>query len=414
MFRRMRNLGQAFLLVTFAAAIIFLCGWRDAQPAPLHSPSPVVAQDDPRNIQEDMGANMLPMPVFDSQQEAVPLDPRENDLLYRPPLDVAFIFTHARDNWPLQNQLRVAAGSLLARSSAPLRLHLITDEDGFHAATKIINEVQASDQLDSRHIKPRVHKFLELLHSCTAMAWLRGKESIPPADVDADELTLVVPTDDFIPEIKASVTTLQEFFTRRANAYYRKALFFFSLHLHRLLPGLERVILMDIDIKVKGDVAELHSHFERFTPSNVIGMTPEQSPVYRHLLSVYRRHHPNTTLGGPPSEGGFPGYNSGVVLIDINKLRDSQIIKSYLERSKLEERTKHYSFQGHLGDQDLYTLIALDHPDLFYSLPCGWNRQLCDWWRNHGYQDVFDLYFNCSEELKVIHGNCKTPIPDNL
>lgn len=61
---------------------------------------------------------------------------------------------------------------------------------------------------------------------------------------------MYVSADDFIPEIESSVTTLQEFFTRRANAYYRDALFFFSLHLHHLLPGLERVILMDIDIKV--------------------------------------------------------------------------------------------------------------------------------------------------------------------
>ncbi|KAG0723360.1 S-formylglutathione hydrolase [Chionoecetes opilio] len=42
--------------------------------------------------------------------------------------------------------------------------------------------------------QPRVHKLLELLNSCTSKAWLRGKESIPPADVDADKLTLVVPS----------------------------------------------------------------------------------------------------------------------------------------------------------------------------------------------------------------------------
>ena len=33
--------------------------------------------------------------------------------------------------------------------------------------------------------------------------------------------------------------------------------------------------------------------------------------------------------------------------------------------------------KGHLGDQGLYTLLALDDPQLLYSLPCGWNRQLC-------------------------------------
>lgn len=97
------------------------------------------------------------------------------------------------------------------------------------------------------------------------------------------------------------------------------------------------------NLQVKGDIAELHSHFERFSPTNVMGMTLEQSPVYRHLLSVYRKAHPNTTLGSPPTLSnslsgtghagvepvhgqGFPGYNSGVVLVDIKKLRESKII----------------------------------------------------------------------------------------
>lgn len=103
MFRRLRYLGRAFLLLTFAAVIIILCGWRDAPPAPQQGPSPTVAQDGLVVIQENaLAVNMPPFPGFNQEQEAVPLDARENDLLYRPPLDVAFIFTHARDNWPLQ------------------------------------------------------------------------------------------------------------------------------------------------------------------------------------------------------------------------------------------------------------------------------------------------------------------------
>ena len=82
----------------------------------------------------------------------------------------------------------------------------------------------------------------------------------------------------------------------------------------------------DIYFQVKGDIAELYSHFNRFGHENVIGMAYEQSPVYRHLLSLYRRKHPETHLGNPPGEGGFPGYNSGVVLIDIQKLSLSSII----------------------------------------------------------------------------------------
>lgn len=102
----MRHLGQAFLLLTFAAVVIFLFGWRDAQPAPLQSLSSTMPQKGLRETQKkDLAVNMPPFSVFDQQQEAVPLDPRENDLLYRPPLDVAFIFTHAQDNWPLQVKL---------------------------------------------------------------------------------------------------------------------------------------------------------------------------------------------------------------------------------------------------------------------------------------------------------------------
>ncbi|XP_069184931.1 xyloside xylosyltransferase 1 [Procambarus clarkii] len=371
---RVRVVGQAALLLVLVGSLLLLLCWKDVKPLlPLPSlPNPLALS----HTEPEDGGTLVASP---QQVVVVPLDTRENDLLYRAPLDMAFIFTHARDNPTLQSKLRVAVGSLLRLSSAPLRLHLITDEDGFHIAKQIISQAQTSNQLDSRYIK-----------------------------------LVYVSADDFIPEIEDSVTILQEFFTRRTNAYYRDALFFFSLHLHKLLPGLDRVILMDIDIKVRGDIAELHSHFERFSTSNVIGMTLEQSSVYRHVLSLYRKQHPNTTLGSPPTKGGFPGFNSGVVLVDINKLRKCEVISRYLSKSKLTERTSYYGFQGHLGDQDLYTLIAFDYPELFYTLPCGWNRQLCTWWKDHGYSAVFDQYFNCTSELKIVHGNCKTPIPDYL
>ena len=48
-----------------------------------------------------------------------------------------------------------------------------------------------------------------------------------------------------------------------------------------------------------------------------------------------------------------------------------------------------YNFRGHLGDQGFYTLLSFEHPELFYVLPCSWNRQLCVWWKNHGYKEIF-------------------------
>lgn len=46
------------------------------------------------------------------------------------------------------------------------------------------------------------------------------------------------------------VGVLQEFFTSRRDSYYRDPLFFFSLFLYDILPELEKVILMDIDLRV--------------------------------------------------------------------------------------------------------------------------------------------------------------------
>ena len=81
---------------------------------------------------------------------------------------------------------------------------------------------------------------------------------------------------------------------------------------------------------------------------------------------------------------------------------------------KLEETISQYSFQGHLGDQDLYTLMYFDHPEIFHVLPCEWNRQLCEWWRSHGYAAVFDQFFACEAKPKIIHGNCKSVITKNV
>lgn len=81
--------------------------------------------------------------------------------------------------------------------------------------------------------------------------------------------------------------------------------------------------------------------------------------------------------------------------------------------SSVEALTARYKFQGHLGDQDFYTLISVEHPQLFYVLSCDWNRQLCRYWEDKGYKDVFHLYHDCKLPVKIYHGNCNSAIPDN-
>ncbi|RZF39036.1 hypothetical protein LSTR_LSTR008626 [Laodelphax striatellus] len=206
--------------------------------------------------------------------------------------------------------------------------------------------------------------------------------------------------------------TMQPFFSPHPGAYYSDALFFISLGLYRFAPPQQKyAIMLDIDIELQTDIANLFKEFHSFKEDNIIGLAPELSPVYQHILYVYRSHHKHTKLGSPLSNGGFPGLNSGVILFRFDRIRASKLYETLLTLPAIQNLTSKYSFKGHLGDQDWYTLVAMEHQGLIHQLPCSWNRQLCLWWRDHGYHDSFDNFAKCDGPSFIYHGNCNTPIP---
>lgn len=158
----------------------------------------------------------------------------------------------------------------------------------------------------------------------------------------------------------------------------------------------------------------------RFKPTALFGLAPELTTVYRHILHIYKRTH-KTSFGEfyhqhPISyqsvhPRGFQGYNSGVVLINFELLRESGEFRLLITKENVRNITEKYKFRGHLGDQDFYTLMGFEYPHLVQTINCGFNRQLCTWWRDHGYQNIFDYYFKCDHPIVVLHGNCNTKIP---
>uniref|UniRef100_A0A8C7CU54 Xyloside xylosyltransferase 1 n=1 Tax=Oncorhynchus kisutch TaxID=8019 RepID=A0A8C7CU54_ONCKI len=158
-----------------------------------------------------------------------------------------------------------------------------------------------------------------------------------------------------------------------------------------------RIVQLDVDLKYRSNIRELFLEFDRFPSGVVIGIAREMQPVYRHTFWQYRKENPQSRVGEPPADG-LPGFNSGVMLLDLGNV------------SLLADQ---YHFRGYLGDQDFFTMISMEHPGLIHSLACGWNRQLCTWWREHGYGDVFQLYYHCDGPVYIYHGNCNTPIPDD-
>jgi hypothetical protein len=189
--------------------------------------------------------------------------------------------------------------------------------------------------------------------------------------------------------------------------------FFLSVISHTLFPEISKLIILDADLKFRTDIQKLWKRFEDFSPTNLIGIAHELQPVYKHITHQYRNAHPDTKIGAPPPNGN-PGFNSGVLLMDLDRMRNSTLYNEYLsDRNRLKVLSEKYYFRGHLGDQGFYSLLSFEHPELFYVLSCTWNRQLCTWWKDKGYQDVFHLYYNCEGYVNVYHGNCGTAIPDD-
>ena len=69
---------------------------------------------------------------------------------------------------------------------------------------------------------------------------------------------------------------------------------------------------------------------------------------------------------------------------------------------RLEEK---YKISGTVGDQDWLTLLGWETEDLFYLLPCEFNRQTdkiydTDYWR-----ELFNIYHRCDVTAQIIHNN---------
>ena len=291
------------------------------------------------------------------------------------PINVGIIFTKAATNENLRNKFRTCVLSILKYARVDINFYIIGD---------------AESQAIAKRTFARVRN-------------LSIKYELKPVDAD-----------DLARKMHALVAKMQKHFSHSPSSYYGDSLFFLSIGLVKVFdPAIKRMILLDSDLKFKEDIGQLHALFDKFSATNIIGIARDAQPVYRHNLWKYRHDHPSTRVGDPPPHG-ITGFNSGVLLMDLERMRHSRLYHNLIRPDTVEKLTEKYSFRGHLGDQDFFSLISFEHQELFYVLPCTWNRQLCTWWMS-GYPDVFDQYFRCDErehgKVKVYHGNCNTPIP---
>lgn len=193
--------------------------------------------------------------------------------------------------------------------------------------------------------------------------------SIPQVDVSFYLADSVVPDVSWIP-----------------NKHYSGVYGLMKLTLPKVLPSsLQRVIVLDTDVTFATDIAELWKIFSQLREKQAIGLVENQSDWY--LGKLWKNHRPWPALGR--------GYNTGVILLELGKLRKmgwGQLWRLVAEKDLTT------LLSTSLADQDIFNAIIKTHPDLVYNLPCQWNVQLSDNTRS-------ELCYTEVTDLKVIHWN---------
>lgn len=171
------------------------------------------------------------------------------------------------------------------------------------------------------------------------------------------------------------------------NIHYSGVYGLMKLSLADLLPaGLARVVVLDTDLVLAADLAELWAFFAAMRRQRRwVAMAENQSDWYLGKLPVQRNPWP--ALGR--------GFNSGVMLLDLRAMRR-------LQWRDLWTRVARATLRQHaattLADQDIFNAVIKDRPGAHYVLPCFWNVQISD-------NTLSNYCFQHMEEFKIIHWN---------
>ncbi|KFM78777.1 Xyloside xylosyltransferase 1, partial [Stegodyphus mimosarum] len=287
-------------------------------------------------------------------------------------IHIAFFGKYAFKNMKIVRGMARTFSSILENTQSPIFLHVLLDLN--------------SKQRTGRTLKKVARTF-------------RRRLNITYYDVD-----------DMAKQNHKAVSTIRKFFFSKDVGRYNDDIFFLSEVFHEAFPKrLHQVIFLDVDLKFLTDIQKLYQEFDKFQPKNVIGIAPDLQPQYRVDFAKFRTKNPGTSVGS--HRPGKQGFNTGVVLFDLDRMRKSQLYNALLNDTLLENLCKKYEFEGYLGHQDFFTLTGMEFPELYYKLDCSWNRQLDVGWRNEVDTAIFDLYHQCKGKINILHANGDAVLP---
>ncbi|XP_022244275.1 xyloside xylosyltransferase 1-like [Limulus polyphemus] len=285
-------------------------------------------------------------------------------------LNVAFTANNAYNNIKIIRRMQLCLRSLLRLTNSPIHFHAI---------------------LDVASVK-RVARTLKKIAYGT-------KRPFKVSYLDVDVISK---------NHQDIIKVMRKYFFTKNVTRYNDNIFFISEIFHRVFH-FKKLIFIDLDLRFEADILDLYLHFEKFHKSQIMAIANDLQPQYRVDFEEYRRIHPGTDVGS--ARPGKQGFNTGVVLFHLERMRKSSLYNSLLKEDLIEALCFKYKFKGYLGHQDFFTLIGMEYPELYYTLDCTWNRQLDTAWLKTVNATIFEPYHICPGTVKIYHGNGDTFIP---
>ena len=206
-----------------------------------------------------------------------------------------------------------------------------------------------------------------------------------------------------LPQVKVDFYTINESVVKDVdwipNKHYSGIYGLLKLTLPKILPlSLNKVIVLDTDLIFATDVSKLWQFFTAFQSQEALGLVENQSDWYIPG-KLWKSHSPWPALGR--------GFNTGVILMDLAKLRSrnwSQLWRLVAEKDLVT------MYGTSLADQDIFNGVLKQHPYLLHRLPCNYNLQLSDNTRSEicyssGFHDLKIIHFNSPKKLDVKNKN---------
>jgi len=188
------------------------------------------------------------------------------------------------------------------------------------------------------------------------------------------------------------------------NFKYRKDLFYIAPFYPLEFPKqIKLLICLDVDLEFSTDLRELLDEAEKMSEREMIAVGPDLSPHYYEMTVHHRIKYPDSNVG---MVGKMQGLNTGVVVYNLHKMRQSQTLKEFINKENYHRVVNKYFFYGGVGDQDLFTMMSWEFPEMFYSLPCQYNVQtFIDDSMSKETVKLFSKYRSCKPKTKILHRN---------